>query len=123
MLPRDLKYTLSTSGRIVLVGLAPEETLEFERLRWQEAKGINGIADELRFLELYVKQYTAQIDSPAECKTSSAEESNNGAAIVRSRAAAVVPRRQALLPARLLLTAFGLTVVLLVSALLVGSNL
>jgi hypothetical protein len=59
MNPKDFRYRVADDGRIVVVGLTLQETLEFETLfRWKDDT-VTDTPRELRLLELYLKHHAA----------------------------------------------------------------
>src|ERR1700692_1800508 len=68
MTPSDFfGYQISDSGRLVLPGLTPEETLEYEMLSRQEREQRDRLT-EMRQLELYLKQHKATRSSISTAK-------------------------------------------------------
>ena len=56
--PEDFRYRVADDGRIAIVGLTLEETLELETLlRWQDVAA--DLSRELRLLELFLKHHGA----------------------------------------------------------------
>lgn len=60
--PADFRYRVADDGRIVVVGLTQEETLEFETLFRRRGDVATELSCELRLLELFLKHHAAVTD-------------------------------------------------------------